>query len=51
MYNILTNLITKGFYADRTNAINKVDMCFGMAKITQEQYINLSLLIDEKYPA
>lgn len=50
MYNILTNLINKKFYADRETAISKVDVCFAMGKITQDQYSTLILLIDENYP-
>lgn len=50
MYNILTNLINKKFYADKAIATAKVDVCFAMGKITQDQYSTLILLIDEKYP-
>lgn len=51
MYNILTNLINKKFYADRETATAKVDACFAMEKITADQYASLTMLIDEKYPA
>ena len=50
MNNILTNLITIKFYANKEIATSKVDVCFAMGKITQEQYPALMLLIDEKYP-
>ena len=50
MYNILTNLINKKFYADKTTATEKVDVCFAMGKITQDQYSSLILLIDVNYP-
>lgn len=51
MYNILTNLINKKFYSDKQTATEKVDVCFAMGKITQDQYSNLIILIEEKYPA
>lgn len=49
MYRILTNLINKKFYANAEEAQAKVDTCFAMGKITQEQYADLTLLIEEKY--
>lgn len=50
MNNILKNLITKKFYADRDTATAKVDTCFAMNKITADQYSDLVMLIDEHYP-
>lgn len=49
MYNILKNLINKRFYTTKAEAQAKVDMCFAMGKITQEQYTELTMLIEEKY--
>jgi len=50
MYNKLKKLIEKRFYADRETAIAKVETCFAMNTITQEQYADLMMLIDEYYP-
>lgn len=50
MNNILTNLINKRFYTDKATATAKVDICFAMGKITQDQYTSLTMLIDENYP-
>lgn len=50
MYNILKNLINKKYYANREMAISKVDTCFAMNKLTEDQYSDLMMLIDEKYP-
>ena len=50
MFNILKNLISKHFYADKEAAQAKVDMCFAMGKITQDQYADLTMLIEEQYP-
>lgn len=49
MYNILTNLVNKKFYADRETAIAKIDVCFAMGKITTAQLSALMLLLVEKY--
>lgn len=50
MFNILKNLITKHFYGTREEAQAKVDTCFAMGKITQDQYSDLVMLVDEQYP-
>ena len=50
MYRILTNLINKHFYATKEMAIAKVDITFAMGKITEEQYTDLTMLIEEMYP-
>lgn len=50
MYNTLKKLIEKRFYKDRETALSKVEICFAMNKITQEQFIDLNMLIDEYYP-
>lgn len=49
MYNILKNLIAVKFYKTKEVAINKVNVCFGMDTITEENYIELSMLIDIQY--
>lgn len=50
MFNTLSKLIKKHFYADRETAMDKVDTCFAMNKITESQYADLVILIDEYYP-
>ena len=50
MYRILTNLINKHFYATKKMATAKVDITFAMGKITEEQYTDLTMLIEEMYP-
>lgn len=50
MFNILKNLIQKHFYSNKAEAIAKVDVCFAMGKLTQDQYSTLIMLIDEHYP-
>lgn len=49
MFNILKNLINKKFYTTKEEAQAKVDMCFAMGKLTQDQYAELTMLIEEKY--
>lgn len=49
MYKTLEKLINKHFYADRETAIAKVDTVFAMSKITESQYADLTMLIDEVY--
>lgn len=50
MFNTLSKLIKKRYYPDRESAIAKVDTCFAMNKITESQYADLMILIDEYYP-
>lgn len=49
MYRILSNLITKHYYPDKETAQEKCDVCFAMGKITEEQYTDLTALVDEIY--
>ena len=50
MANILRNLISKHFYSTKEEAQSKVDVVYGMGKISSEQYAELCALIEEKYP-
>lgn len=50
MANILSNLIMKNFYTDRQTAIDKVDACFAMQRITKEETSDLYMLINKYYP-
>lgn len=49
MFNILKNLINKHFYTSKEEAQTKVDVCFAMGKLTQDQYSTLVILIEEQY--
>lgn len=50
MFNTLKKLIEKHFYVDRETALAKADTVFAMNKITESQYVELTMLIDENYP-
>lgn len=50
MFKTLSNLIKKRFYSDREAAIDKIDVCFAMNKITEGQYTDLMILVNEYYP-
>ena len=50
MFKTLKKLIEKHFYADRETAEVKIDTCFAMGKITDGQYSDLYILLDEYYP-
>lgn len=50
MFNSLSKLIKKHFYASREIAEEKIDTCFAMGKITEGQYADLTMLLDEYYP-
>lgn len=50
MFKTLKKLIEKRFYASREVAEEKIDTCFAMGKITEGQYADLTMLLDEYYP-
>jgi len=50
VHNILKNLINVKFYKTKDIAVNKVNVCFGMDTIKTEEYTELTMLIDTKYP-
>lgn len=50
MYNIMTKLINKRFYANAEDAQNKIDVFFAVGRITDEQYSELAALIEQVYP-
>lgn len=50
MFKTLSNLIKKRFYPTREVAEEKIDTCFAMGKITEGQYADLTMLLDEYYP-
>lgn len=46
---IMTNLITKKYYAEKTEATEKLDVYFAMGRISAEQYSELTFLAEETY--
>ena len=49
MYNTMTILINKKFYATAEIAINKLSVFFAVNQITDEQYVELIALVNEVY--
>lgn len=49
MFNSLKKLIKAHFYATAEIATSKVDTVFAMGKITEGQYIELTMLIEQEY--
>ena len=49
MNKILTNLINKKYYETTEIAQNKVDVCFAMNRITEDEYNTLTSLITTIY--
>lgn len=49
MFNILKNLINVKFYKTKEIAVNKVNVCFAMNVVTEENYTELTMLVDSKY--
>ena len=46
---LMTNLISKKFYATKEDAIEKLDVYFAMSRIDEAQYAELVMLAEEKY--
>lgn len=46
---LMTNLITKKFYATKDEAITKLDVYFAMSRISEEEYAELVMLAEEVY--
>lgn len=46
---LMTNLISKKFYATKEDAIEKLDVYFAMSRIDENQYAELVMLAEEKY--
>lgn len=46
---LLEKLITKKYYEDKTQIQNKLDVFYAMSKITDEEYTNLTLKVEEMY--
>ena len=46
---LLEKLITKKYYANKENIENKLKVFYAMNKITDEEYSNLTLKVEEVY--
>lgn len=46
---LLEKLITKKYYANKENIENKLNVFYAMSKITDEEYSNLTLKVEEVY--
>lgn len=49
MYNIMKRLIEKKFYKTAEEAQNKLDVFYACNRLTDEQYTELTTLIEETY--
>ena len=49
MYNTMKKLIRKRFYKTAEAALNKIDVFFAVGRLTDEQYTELDLLVQEVY--
>lgn len=46
---LLEKLITKKYYANKENIGNKLNVFYAMSKISDEEYSNLTLKVEEVY--
>ncbi len=46
---LLEKLITKKFYANKENIENKLNVFYAMNKLSDEEYSNLTLKVNEVY--
>ena len=49
MYNIMKKLINKRFYKAKEEAQDKCDVFFAVGRITEDEYTELTALIEEVY--
>ena len=49
MFNAMKKLITKKFYATAEEAPNKIDVFYACNRLTDDQYAELTALIEEVY--
>lgn len=49
MYKSMKNLIGKKFYKDGETAQKKLDVFFGVNRITDDEYIELTALVESVY--
>ena len=48
---LLEKLIVKKYYANKEDIENKLNVFYAMSKITDEEYSNLTLKVEEVYAA
>ena len=46
---LLKRLITKKYYKEKTDIENKLNVFYAMSKITDEEYSELTLLVEDTY--
>lgn len=46
---LLKKLITKKYYKEKTDIENKLNVFYAMSKITDEEYSDLILLVEDTY--
>lgn len=46
---LLKRLITKKYYKEKTDIENKLNVFYAMSKITDEEYSDLTLLVEDTY--
>ena len=46
---LLKKLITKKYYTEKADIENKLNVFYAMSKITDEEYSELTLLVEETY--
>ena len=46
---LLKRLITKKYYKEKTDIENKLNVFYAMSKITDEEYSDLILLVEDTY--
>ena len=46
---LLENLITKKYYENKVEIQNKLDVFYAMSKISDEEYTNLTLKVEDVY--
>ena len=49
MYNVMKKLINKKFYTTKAEAQDKIDVFFACNRLTDDQYAELTTLIEEVY--
>ena len=49
MYKAMQQLISRKYYKTAEEAQNKLDVFFAVSRLTDEQYTELTALVDERY--
>lgn len=50
MYSILQKLVSKRFYSTKEEAAGKANVFYACNVLTEEEYTNITILINEMYP-